>query len=186
MSADLAPALSVATSEEPLPQDDRLAIHIGLRAGVRKFEPPGDLRCSGRRSTCAGRVGIPTFPPHVDGVANLLPSKSLRSGAALVVSARRATGTGRLVPGRSGCLAGTWREAVSRSFVAGAALKPETIRPASALDAIPKNLLRGLNTSHRPGMGFSPPLDQGHLAVRGLVNALIERAGLGAIRIVPD
>ncbi len=174
LAADLAPAFLVAASEEPLPQDDRLAIHIGLRRRP-EFERLVTFVAAGSQIHVRRTRRYPDLPPHVDGVANLLPSEAYVPGPlwSSALDAQLA---------RDGwCLdavaawAGTWLEAVSRSFVAGAALKPETILPGSALDAIPKNLVAGpINTFIDLEWDLGAPLDQGHLAVRGLVNALID------------
>ena len=174
LAGDLAPAFLVAASEEPLPQDDRLAIHIGLRRRP-EFDRLVTFVAAESQIDVRRTRRYPGLPPHVDGVANLLPSEAYVPGPlwSSALDAQLA---------RDGwCLdavaawARIWLEAVSRRFAAGAALEPESILPGSALDAIPKNLVVGqVNTFIDLEWDLGAPLDQGHLVVRGLVNSLVD------------
>ncbi|MGU3466871.1 hypothetical protein ACLBXO_18645 [Methylobacterium sp. C33D] len=174
LTGDLAPAFAVAASAAPLPPDDRLAIHVGLRRRP-EFERFVTFSEAGSRIAVRRARANPGLPAAVAGVTNLLPSETYVPGPlwASDLEARLA---------REGwCLdavsawAGTWLAAVSRCFADGAPLGPDTILPARALDAIPKNLVSGpAGTFIDLEWDLGVPLDAGHLAVRGLVNALTD------------
>ncbi|SEN21126.1 hypothetical protein SAMN02799625_00956 [Methylobacterium sp. UNC300MFChir4.1] len=171
---DLAPAFVIAASAEPLPPDDRLAIHAGLRRRP-EFERLVTFAEAGSQIAVRRARAYPDLPAAVRGVTNLLPSETYVPGSlwSEVLEARLAREG--WCPDAVAAWAGTWLQAVSRRFAAGALLETQTILPGPALDAIPKNLVSGADgTFIDLEWELGGPLDAGHLAVRGLVNALTD------------
>jgi len=174
LAGDLAPAFVAAASCAPLPDDERLALHLGLRRRpeferVVTFEAE-DVGVRVRRTRLD-----PSLPAMVEGVSNLFPSEAFVPGASwsAVLDERLARDgwcLDALVPWAEG-----WRDAIAQTFAAGAVLERDTSLPGPALDAIPKNLVAGrAPTFIDLEWDLGRPLDAGHLAVRGLVNALTD------------
>ena len=184
---DLAPAFVVGASEAPLPEDTRLALHLGLRRRP-EFERVVTFE-SDNVGVRVRRTRLnPSLPATVAGVSNLFPSEAFVPGPLWSAALDQ-----RLA--RDGwCLedlvswAAEWRDAISHSFAAGAVLERDTGLPGQALDAIPKNLVSGnAPTFIDLEWDLGRPLDAGHLAVRGLVNTLTDaRAVAGPKGPVPN
>lgn len=174
LTGDLAPAFAVAASEAPLPPDDRLAIHVGLRRRP-EFERLVTFAEAGSRIVVRRARANPDLPATVAGVTNLLPSETYAPGSLWSADLEARLAREGWCPDAVTAWAGTWLEAVSRCFAAGARMGPDTFLPARALDAIPKNLVSGTNRTFIDlEWDLGVPLDAGHLAVRGLVNALTD------------
>lgn len=174
LTGDLAPAFAVAASEAPLPPDDRLAIHVGLRRRP-EFERLVTFSEAGSRIAVRRARVNPDLPAAVAGVTNLLPSETYVPGPLWAADLEARLAREGWCPDAISAWAGTWLEAVSRGFADGAPLGPNTILPARALDAIPKNLVLGPEGKFIDlEWDLGVPLDAGHLAVRGLVTALTD------------
>ncbi|WCS25488.1 hypothetical protein LOK46_01200 [Methylobacterium sp. NMS14P] len=174
LAGDLASAFAVAASEAPLPPDDRLAIHVGLRRRP-EFERLVTFAEAGSRIAVRRARVNPDLPAVVGGVTNLLPSETYVTGSLWSAGLETLLAREGWCADAVAAWAETWLEAVSRTFAAGAPLGPDTILPARALDAIPKNLVSGPDgTFIDLEWDLGVPLDAGHLAVRGLVNALTD------------
>lgn len=174
LTGDLAPAFAVVASEAPLPPDDRLAIHVGLRRRP-EFERLVTFSEVGSRIAVRRARVNSDLPSAVAGVMNLLPSETYVPGPLWPTDLEAQLAREGWCPDAVSAWAGTWLKAVSRCFADGAPLGPDTILPARALDAIPKNLVSGPEDTFIDlewDLGVS--LDAGHLAVRGLVNALTD------------
>ncbi len=179
VAAEVAPAFLVAASEAPLPEDGRLAIHRGLRRRP-EFERLVTFEAEGVGVGVRRTRLNPGLPATVDGVSNLFPSEAFAPGRLWsAVLDERLAGDGWCLDAVADW-AEVWRDAVSRAFAAGAALRPDTHLPAQALDAIPKNLVSGgAPTFIDLEWDLGDALDAGHLAVRGLVNALTDAQACG-------
>ena len=176
---DLAPAFLVAASETPLPPESTLAIHIGLRRRP-EFERLVTF-VADETGIAVRRTPLnPGLPGRVEEVTNRFPGETYVPGPlwSTVLDGRCAADG--WCPDAVASWAVEWHEAVARCFAAGAALAIDTILPAPALDAIPKNLVAG---DHRTFIDLEwdlgAPLDAGHLALRGLVNALTDVPDFG-------
>lgn len=174
LAGDLAPAFAVTASDAPLPEDERLALYLGLRRRP-EFERLVTFVATGGGIAVRRTRLNPGLPAQVEGVSNLFPSEPFIPGPlwSAVLDARCARDG--WCPDAVAAWATVWRDAVARDFAAGAVLEPGTVLPAPALDAIPKNLVAGADHAFIDlEWDLGAPLDAGHLVLRGLVNALTD------------
>jgi hypothetical protein len=182
---DLAPAFVVLASETPLPPDETVAIHVGFRRRP-EFERLVTFAMTGSGIEVCRTPLNPGLVGRVEEVRNLFPAETYVPGPLWSTLLDRRCAQDGWCPDGVASWAVEWRDTVSRHFAAGAEMAIDTILPASALDAIPKNLVSG---DHRAFIDLEwdlgVPLDAGHLALRGLVNALTDVRTWGRSALPP-